>query len=273
MAIQIECQQCGVQFSTKDSDTSRKFCGHACYRAHESVHGRPNQAVERTEFSCKQCGNSFFRNPGELRSYRKKFGKDPLYCSMECSALGRRYSDDSWHKNCVNCGKLMTLPRRPGGTIYRGKIVCSSECRRAWHSTKLLEFHADRVPEPFVGRHGYLRMTVRKDPNKKAVAVLQHRYVMEQHIGRDLRSDETVHHINGIRTDNRLENLELFSSRHGPGQRVVDKVAFAIEMLTLYPEFAREAGYELRAIPREPIERLFAEDGADVVHRPNVSAT
>ena len=141
----------------------------------------------------------------------------------------------------------------------RGK-VCSQNCRRALLGAKMIAAFEDKVMEPFLGRHGYLRLSVRKETGKKRVAMLQHRHVMEQHIGRDLRSNETVHHVNGVKTDNRIENLELFSSRHGPGQRVTDKVAFAIEILTLYPEFAAKAGYELRALPREPIERLFEEN-------------
>lgn len=82
-------------------------------------------------------------------------------------------------------------------------------------------------------------------------SVLEHRWVMEQSLGRPLVPGETVHHVNGIRTDNRLENLELFNSRHGPGQRAIDKVQFAIEILLLYPEFARRAGYELHPIAHD----------------------
>ena len=129
----------------------------------------------------------------------------------------------------------------------------------------MLAYNAVKTPKPRPSRHGYVRIYVHKNPREKAVDVYEHRYVMEQSLGRDLLPDETVHHINGIRSDNRIENLELFSSRHGPGQRVADKVAFAVEMLTLYPEFAAEAGYELRKLSptqaegQTDVERLFIQ--------------
>jgi HNH endonuclease len=76
------------------------------------------------------------------------------------------------------------------------------------------------------GRHGYL----------------EHRRVIEENLGRPLEPWEHVHHLNGVRSDNRPENLELWaapskapgmSKRQPNGQRVEDLVAFVVEH---YPE-------------------------------------
>ncbi len=62
----------------------------------------------------------------------------------------------------------------------------------------------------------------------RGVTVLEHRQVVEEIIGRPMMPEETVHHKNGIKDDNRPENLELWIGTRS-GQRVADLVAFIVE--------------------------------------------
>lgn len=69
---------------------------------------------------------------------------------------------------------------------------------------------------------GYVQVVLATDSPYRPMCsyhsyVLEHRLVMAEHLERLLTPDETVHHINGDRTDNRIENLQLCKGRHGNG--------------------------------------------------------
>jgi hypothetical protein len=125
---------------------------------------------------------------------------------------------------------------RPGR--YRG--LCQTHNKQRLRTGKLVPIHVPKYR--YRSTEGYIRLMLPEHPHAGSQGrVLEHVVVMVDKIGRPLFPDETVHHINGVRDDNRPENLELWTSRHPPGQRVEDKVAWAREMLARYaPEDLRE---------------------------------
>lgn len=210
--------------------------------------GRPLVYPEIT-LTCKQCGTDFAMRGSHARGYEKKHGRPQPYCSRKCAykSFGWEVTEGTPTFICEGCGKTAERQRhmkggtRTGGWNYRPKH-CSQTC---FHQSLASDFEKKRtecgpIGNGFVNRDGY---RVFKMGGGKAVK--EHRYEMEKHLGRPLRGSENVHHVDGNRSNNQIDNLELWVKTQPCGQRVTDRVAAALELMHSYPEFLEKLGYRV----------------------------
>lgn len=124
---------------------------------------------------------------------------------------------------------------------YRKKPSIYNAATRAWYREKNgIPVHTpplkNKNGDGNVCKQGYVTITLKdnKEITGSKQRIREHRFVMTKHLGRPLKKHELVHHKNGIRDDNRIENLELWHIGQPPGQRVKDKIEWCIEFLTSY---------------------------------------
>lgn len=149
-----------------------------------------------------------------------------------------RVSHIQWLCECT-CGTSKVIL---GGNLRAGRTK-SCGCLQREISSKIMSErirntgprHHNWKGGRFQSNHGYVFILDRQHENSNHLGyVLEHVKVMSKIIGRPMLPKETIHHKNGIRNDNRPENLELWASSHPPGQRIEDLLTYAREILEKY---------------------------------------
>lgn len=107
--------------------------------------------------------------------------------------------------------------------LRKGRGYCQGHLRQITEGRELKPLRHVNVGAGYRKADGYVELFKPDYPySKKSGYILEHRYVMEQHLGRPLKPFENVHHKNGVRDDNRLENLEIWVRPQPAGQRLQD---------------------------------------------------
>lgn len=158
-----------------------------------------------------------------------KFGRLTVIGKADTKANDRK---NRWVCRC-DCGKEKIVS---GGNLHsRGVQSCG--CLKHESSGRTIS----ESENPVVRKNGYI--CIRGiDRHGKRKERPQHVVIMERAIGRKLKEGETVHHKNGIRGDNRIDNLELWGKSHPPGQRVEDMISFCLHYLSEYAPDCLAAG-------------------------------
>lgn len=174
------CEYCKKEFTVDYPSKKRRFCSKKCAQ----LNRWKNIPKKEKRMTCKICGKEFYIKACD---HRLKEGKEIQYCSKKCAAVGALKGD---YIKCKNCGKEFYSTRH---------IFCTAECAR--------EYRKKHYQHKTYEENGYL-CEYKQDYNKKG-NVKQHRLIMENYLGRKLKDNEVVHHINGDKKDNRIENLQV----------------------------------------------------------------
>lgn len=186
-----KCINCGMEF---EGYFNQKYCSKTCrddFTEHkqkrtcaicgvEFIGGRKTKYCSSCKVKAKKTRKCDFCN----KEYElNKNNKNSKFCSVKCSNASRK---NGKYLPCDNCGKIVYFKEKE---LVRSKThFCSHKC------------HDD-----------FLRYTGNKNEYVKRNQKREHRVVMEEYLGRNLLPDEHIHHKNGNKHDNRIENLMILS--------------------------------------------------------------
>lgn len=176
--ITIICKRCGTPKECYPSQ-ARQFCSIKC----------KNESADRVKFTCVTCQ----KNVEMLESVFRGQGKQTFTCSPACY---RELIKKNRIKKCASCKQEFT-------PADARTLTCSPKCRKQYCRDNSIRKKSGSWME-----NGYRVLYVDGDDSIK-----EHIHIAQVKYGRKLEKDEVVHHINGIKLDNRPENLQIMKRR------------------------------------------------------------
>lgn len=172
--------------------------------------------------------------------------------SQVCDLLGKRFGELTVIEK--------TNKRMNGSVIWACSCICGNRIELTSRGLKTRKRHTCGCGKEYIrvyDGYGYVSISISNDEiskytiykksiNRNRTYIKEHIYVMAKYLGRPIDTSlESVHHKNGIKDDNRIENLELRTRYHGKGQNIEDLIYDALQLLARHkPEFLSERGIE-----------------------------
>lgn len=203
--VQIACEDCGKVFEHFPSK-KRRFCSSSCrarfhlrQRMENGTYVQPRKPKTGKELACETCGVLVYRRSHQLRDIAA--GKR-VYCSKTCADIG--YTRPRVKRECGHCGVEMEL--RPSELRQH---YCSRRCRDLAQMKRPLDRTHNGKPAR-LDKNGYVMLWEPNHPDRTHGGwQYEHRLIAAAALGRVLLPTEAVHHINGVKDDNRPENLQV----------------------------------------------------------------
>lgn len=182
---------------------------------------------------CKNCDIEFEENRSNVK-----------YCSNICAKkfaharhMWRRKNDPEFRKKWFEKEAERRRRKRANDRFFRLKEndQVKERYRKKHNIRSDLDLKRALKGSGTLTKHGYRQISKKDHPNcNRHGVIFEHVFVMSEYLKRPLRKGENVHHKNGIKDDNRIENLELWSTKQPPGQRLEDKLKWCKEFLEEY---------------------------------------